>query len=80
METFSIAPCEEIVCVKDALAAQEAIEREITRLQSKIAELRKERVQYKKVASQLCEQHEYERSMYDPYSPLFCVHCHHQKH
>tara|TARA_B100000131_G_scaffold322164_1_gene375197 strand:+ start:2517 stop:2762 length:246 start_codon:yes stop_codon:yes gene_type:complete len=80
VQPFSITPCEEMVCVDDALAAQAAIEKEIVRLQEQVTALRKKQIEYHRVAHQLCEQHEYERSPYDPYSPLFCVHCRHQKH
>ena len=80
VETFSIAPCEDMDSVRDALAAEEAIEREISRLQKQIAILRKQKIGYRRVAHQLCEQCVYERFPYDPYSPLFCVHCRHQKH
>ena len=76
---LNIAPCEEIEDIAQLLSSKKEITALIEQLNSAQSYYKWLETRYQQRASEICEAsggHDFQRSLYDPYSPMICIKCH----
>jgi hypothetical protein len=79
---LDIPPCEEIDDMQELMGVKGKISETLEEMFSAVTYYRWMLRKYQKRATELClmiGEHEYDKSPYDPYSPMICVKCHHER-
>jgi hypothetical protein len=79
---LDIPPCEEIDDMQKLIEVKGKISDTVEEMFSAVTYYRWMLRKYQKRAVELClltGEHEYEKQPYDPYSPMICVKCHHER-